>query len=115
VTINAHLSQMNETPVELWTSSNPPQNTKFEFWVYGECKPLAEIEAGGEVGARYKVTVSKKQLIQQADPPVCLDLDYIMKMFFLPPGKKLKIRLVFTEENEHSLQGYGEVLEVNPE
>jgi len=115
VTINAHLSQMNETPVELWASSNPPQNTKFGFWAYGECKPLAEIEAGGEVGACYKVTVKKQNI--QADFPVCLNLDYTMKMVFLPPGKNLKIRLVFTEEEvkEDSLQGYGEVLEVNPE
>ena len=118
MTINAHLSQMNETPmknIELQASTNPPQNTEFKLWAYGKCKPHAEIEAEGEIGASYKVTVSKKNIQADADFPPRLNLDYTMKMFFLPPGKKLKIRLVFTEEDEHSLQGCGKVLEVNPE
>ena len=116
MTINAHLSQMNETPmknIELQASTNPPQNTEFKLWAYGKCKPHAEIEAEGEIGASYKVTVSKKNIQADADFPPRLNLDYTMIMV-LPSRKRLKISLVFAEEDEHSLQGYGKVLEVQP-
>ena len=99
--------------VELLASFNPPQDTEFKLWAYGKCKHLAGTKAKGEIGASYEVMVSKKQNLQ-GDIPVHLNLDYTMIMA-LASGEKLKISLVFVEEDEHDLQGYGKVLEVEPE
>ena len=98
--------------VELLASFNPPQDTEFKLWARGKYEHLAGIKAKCEIGDVYKVIVSKKQNIR-SDTPVRLDLDYTMIMA-LASSEKLKISLVFVEENEHDLQGYGKVLEVEP-
>lgn len=98
--------------VEFLASFNPPQDTEFKLWARGKYEHLARIKAKCEIGDVYKVIVSKQNI--RSDTPVRLDLDYTMIMA-LASGKKLKISLVFVEENEHALQGYGKVLEVEPE
>lgn len=99
--------------IELLASFDPPQDSRFKFWAYGKCEHLTGTRGGSEIGASYRVTVSKKQNLQ-GDTPVRLNLDYTMIMA-LASGEKLKTSLVFVEEDEHEIRGYAKVLEVEPE